>query len=437
MTGAYSATRDAGRSARRWSWVVVVGAFGLSGCSDSVDAIWSPLTGEREPTMVESIPPSAAEQAATNQPLAPLGSQPAATVPSAAVTLASYNTLTDSKFRPTGTSVGQRVVQLRRDLQQLIVDTSRHAVALNQARDSAVSNAQVYHGLVAALNARLQVGTTPGNPVLVSQWNDAQASLDLISNQIGGLNQLSSQVVSTATVSSFLLDSTQATLSLSGAIDEDHRQLELLEDEVSRSVVLIDRLLNELNDDIQRQSSYIAAERRNLQALSLAISNGEVYGTSLANRAFLRAETIRERLTGAPAGGIPTGITPNATGLPDRVASAAPAAAPTAAQVGSIAGRRPLVVIRFDRNDVAYEQAVYQAVSRTLERRPESQFDLVAISPPSASPSQRTLLASRAQRNAEAVLRSLTALGLPLERISLSAAESQAAQTSEVHVYIR
>lgn len=89
MTKAYGAIQDAGRSARRWGWVVVIGAFGLTGCSNNVDAIWSPLTGERELVTVETIPPSAAEQAATDQPLAPLGSQPAATVPSAAVTLAS------------------------------------------------------------------------------------------------------------------------------------------------------------------------------------------------------------------------------------------------------------------------------------------------------------------------------------------------------------
>ena len=41
--------------------------------------------------------------------------------------------------------------------------------------------------------------------------------------------------------------------------------------------------------------------------------------------------------------------------------------------------RRPLVVIRFDRANVPYEQALYTAVSRALERRPQALFDLVAV----------------------------------------------------------
>ena len=47
-------------------------------------------------------------------------------------------------------------------------------------RRTTTQNAQRYHGTVAAINARLQLGTTPGNPVLVSQWNTAQAELDRI-----------------------------------------------------------------------------------------------------------------------------------------------------------------------------------------------------------------------------------------------------------------
>jgi len=54
-------------------------------------------------------------------------------------------------------------------------------------------------------------------------------------------------------------------------------------------VVLIDRLLNDLSEDISRQSNYVSNERRNLTVLSLAIKNGELYGGSLNNRAFASA----------------------------------------------------------------------------------------------------------------------------------------------------
>src|SRR6185312_16743725 len=111
---------------------------------------------------------------------------------------------------------------------------------------------------------------------------------------------------------------------LQGAVDEDHRQLGLLESDVNRTVVLIDRLLNAISDDITRQTAYVNNERSNLVTLSLAIKNGELYGQSLSNRAF---------------------------------ATAAPPAMPAGRgrPVTGAAERRPLVVIRFDRPNVEYE----------------------------------------------------------------------------------
>ena len=126
------------------------------------------------------------------------------------------------------------------------------------------------------VNARLQVGTTPGNPVLVQQWNEAQAQLDRISADVAAMNNLANKVAADSAMSSYLLESTRAAYGLSGAVDEDHRQLAILEDEVNKTVVLIDRLLNELSDDIRRQTDYVNRERGNIQTLAVAIKNGVV-----------------------------------------------------------------------------------------------------------------------------------------------------------------
>ena len=76
----------------------------------------------------------------------------------------------------------------------------------------------------------------------------------------------------------FALDQIGATFNVSGAVDEDHRQLSLLEDETSQTIVMIDRLLSEVSDDVQRQTAYVANERGNLTVLASAIKNGELYG---------------------------------------------------------------------------------------------------------------------------------------------------------------
>ena len=254
------------------------------------------------------------------------------------------------------------------------------------------------------MNSKLQAGTTPGNPVLVKQWNEAQQQLEKIEDNISKMNVLSNDSGSEATVAGYLLDSVRATYTLSGAVDEDHVHLRGVEDEANRTVVVINRLLNELSNDINRQSSYLANERRNLTTMSIAIKNGERYGASLMNRAFAQAE-IKAR---------------------------------TAARSGKRrASSRPLVVIRFDRQNVAYKQALYNAVSRAVERKPDAVFDLVAVSPKVGSPSARILNTTAAKRNSEGVLRTLTDMGLPSSRVNLTATNSATAQVSEVRVYVR
>ena len=150
--------------------------------------------------------------------------------------------------------------------------------------------------------------------------------------------------------------------------------------------------------------NFASRERSNLTVLSLAVKNGELFGTSLSNRAF---------------------------------ASAAPTASTPPSLSGTAAARRPLVVIRFDRPVVEYEQPLFTAVSEALDRRPNATFDLVAVAPETGTPAQVALSASRARRNAEEVLRTLSAMGLAADRVGLSATSSADARSAEVHVYVR
>ena len=95
------------------------------------------------------------------------------------------------------------------------------------------------------------------------------------------------------------------------------------------------------------------------------------------------------------------------------------------------------MIIRFDRDDVAYEQPLYRAVSEALNRRPQAVFDLVAVSPSRGNPAERQIAANRARDHAEEVLRTLVNLGLPPNRISLTASATGDAADSEVHLFVR
>jgi hypothetical protein len=369
------------------------GALLLTGCAFSDEALLPSLTGE-DPAGQQAQAQAQPAQAQP-QPIVPRTMPPG-------LGTTSFETPGVTAGTPSGTHVGQKIDELRDDLGRLQSRMGEHNNQLQAHRSAARESAGAYHGLVGAMNSRLQVGTTPGNPELVAQWNQAQIELNKVGESIASLNTLANEAASSSALAAFLLESTRATFELRGAVEEDHRQLAILEDEVNKTVVVVDRLLNELTEDIARAQNYFTTERSNLTAMQIAIDNGEYIGGSLASRAY--------------------GI---------------PAPAPAGGAASLVGQRQPLVVIRFNQPNVEYEQALFTVVGRALERRPNAAFDLVAVAPSVGSAAQVSLATSKARRNAEDVLRSLTNMGLPADRITLSATSSASAQVNEVHVYVR
>ena len=383
----------------KWSKAgVVLSTIVLSACSFTEEALWPSLTGE-DPSANETAAQQT-EQATSNQTVASAG-QPV---------------LGSTDFEPapltpgenTGTFVGQKVNSMRGELSTLLNQISTHNAELQTIRAKTIQDSQRYHGTVAAINARLQVGTTPGNPILVQQFNSSLTDLDRISSDIAQMSSLAQKVAEDSAMSAYMLESVQSAFGLSGAVDEDHRQLAILQDEVNQTTVLIERLLKEVTEDVRRQTNYVAAERANLNSLAAGVKTGEIYGASLSNRM-------------ATAN---TGITSNVT-RPSFQRTAVPA------------NKRPLVVIRFDRPKVNYQQALYTTVSQVLDRRPDAMFELVAISPERVAIGQQSLGKTQSRRHAEQVLQSLTEMGLPPSRVSLGASTSATAYANEVHLYLR
>ncbi len=96
----------------------------------------------------------------------------------------------------------------------------------------------------------------------------------------------------------------------------------------------------------------------------------------------------------------------------------------------------PFVVIQFDAaptDPLAYEKALGEAVAVALDRRPDARFHLLAVT---AGSGPHDAAAPGLDR-AEAVLRSLAAMGVPPERVDLGAAVAPAATSDEVRIYLR
>jgi len=324
-------------------------------------------------------------------------------------------------FSPADTTASTKINEIREEmfaLQARVGELSGRLASSQQVGQELAAN---YYASVATINTQLQSGTTPGNPRLMERLQAAQDALETLSGNVSDLNSLALQISDAASMAGYLQESARAAYGLTGSVEEDYARLAQLEDSVSNTAVLIERLLNNVNDDITRSSAYLSSERSNLRTLSLAIANGDLYGRSLSNRPFL---SVSQSTIGADIAAA------NAAGMQ-------PASLGGGSSAGTVPAPRPLVTIRFDRPDVDYQQAVYQSVSEALERYPNARFELVAVAPGAGNPARKAIESTRARRNAEKVLRSMTQMGLGSERIDLSAMTNENIQTNEVHIYIR
>ena len=266
-----------------------------------------------------------------------------------------------------------------------------------------------FYGTIAAINTKLQLGTTPGNPVLVRQYDQAQSELDNIEEYMREINLLNQKVNADAGVVALLKSTLNKTLRLAGAIDQDHRQLEVLEDDTEKLEIDIARLINEITEEISRQAGFTKIENQNMLVMAVAIRNGEAMGTGILNRSFLAAQALAD------------------AGAPDEQL--------TVPRV-KISGL-PLVVIRFDDPDIDYEKTLFDAIGTTVDKKPGANFGLVAVAPIGKNEGETRINSSKVKKYAERVLRSLVSFGLPSKKVALSAKTSGDVVVPEVHIYVQ
>lgn len=367
-------------------------SLGLTACSDIGSSIDS-LFGDDQMVEADAFPPDAGAPPAP----APVAAAPApAPAVAGGVSVATIMPVTISPGADTGTAVNKTIQTIRSQVAGLETKLASNAQRLAELRNGGAASAGAYQLSKAQITTRLQVGTTKGNPELVAQWNSAQSSLDQLSGNINSLNALGTDIANDSSAAHFALNQIGATFNVSGAVDEDHRQLSLLQDETSQTLVMIDRLLTEVSQAVQRQTAYVASERGSLSVLSSSIKDGELYG-------------------GTP------GITQASATGGIQLASAG----------------TPLVVIRFDRANVDYQQILYAALSQALQGRPNAGFEVVAVSPTRGTAASVQTTQTASARYAQDVMRSMTNMGVPATRMSVAAATDPAAASSEVRVFVR
>ena len=249
-------------------------------------------------------------------------------------------------------------------------------------RDGARQRAGSYHERVGAIEARLKIGTTRANPRLRAEWNVAQSMLAALGGDVGAWDVLRTRAAEADARAAFLNDAVLNAFELSGAVEEDHRELHAIGDGAAHMTVSVTRLLDEVSAASERQSRLVAVERRELALLAEAIDAGS---------------------------------------LEDGVASG-----PYSTRA---AEERPLAVVRFDDPNVAYEEALSAAVQQVLDRRPGSTFEVVGVSPGGSM--------AAAADYADKIHRSLRRMGVAASRLRIATRADSDANVEEVRLYVR
>ncbi|MES2293146.1 MAG: hypothetical protein V4527_07610 [Pseudomonadota bacterium] len=367
---------------------VLTAGLGLTACSD-LDNMFDDSNSDISAS-------DAASPTATGGTAMPAPTAEAPPIAGGGAPVATITPIAIDPGSDTGTQVNKTIQTLRNQMSGLETKLAANAARLADLRNNGAAAAGAYQESKARITTRLQVGTTKGNPELVSEWNSAQSSLDTLSANINQLNALGTDVTGDSSSAHFVLDQIGATFNVSGAVDEDHRQLSLLEDETNQTIVLVDRLLKETSDNIQRQTAYVASERSNLAVLSNSIKNGELYGGTPGLSAAAASNNLQFASSGTP-----------------------------------------LVVVRFDRPNVDYQQILYAALNQALQSRPNSSFQVVAVSPTRGNAASVQIAQTTARRHAQEIMRSMTDMGVPASRLNVASSTDPSATASEVRVFVR
>ena len=302
------------------------------------------------------------------------------------------------------TYVGQRILEMEEEFNKLDADIEQGEDNFDELKFNGIKSAENYHSIVAAIAARLQIGTTPGNPILLSQYEQAQTELAEVGAQGQNLVDVGNRIALYSTRVSYLLEQARSAKKLRGAVDEDHRNLSSFQDKLKRRSVDVLRTLEDLNETVRRRDIFLAAERRRLTQLANAISVGESFGLGLGTLTSLPAIDDNENSDiGRRSDNL--NVSPN-----------------------------PIAVFRIDEQE-DYEQSLFGAISATLDKAPRASFTLVAVSSSAGDSSEQAQRAANARNDVSKLISSLVSMGMPVDRISVSSLSAANVENTEVRLY--
>lgn len=305
----------------------------------------------------------------------------------------------------TGTFVGQRVAAFRQEFKQLSQAQKSNQKELDKITANISRNANLYQKNISTIQNKLQAGTTPGNPNVYATLQQAQGNVQDMFTNANALESLSNKTATTLTSVNYLENSISAAFNISGAVDEDHKELRELQNET----LALAQKASALNENVssaasfQQQNAVQSSQEVNTLHDSIKIGSS----SNNFSRSFSRnnlPQTPLVATNNSIASRIPQTNNSSAHGL-------------------------PLFSVKFNNNNVNYREGLNTAVRSALNRKPNAIFDVVAVS---SSNNQ-----NRAQQQASKIFNEVISLGANASNVNLSARINESTPINEVLLFVR
>ncbi|MFZ4541385.1 MAG: hypothetical protein ACOYNL_06185 [Rickettsiales bacterium] len=97
---------------------------------------------------------------------------------------------------------------------------------------------------------------------------------------------------------------------------------------------------------------------------------------------------------------------------------------------------QPLVIIRFNQPRVYFDTQLYSAIEKAIAIKPEVTFEVVSYAPVTSDSDKNSKWQEVASHNTRAVVKAMTGMGVPMERIHVVGQSSDGIRYDETHVFV-
>lgn len=368
-----------------------------------------------------------------------------------------------------GSFVGKKVNEFTREYNSIHSSVNSSAQKLAQINQSIAEADSEYNAVINTIEAKLQAGTTPSNPDLVSALNKAQENLGTLENGTQKLASVASEVAAQQEKLSALKSTVSATYAIPGAYDVDHADLNIISSALEQQENTNADLMASVKADMADEQSKAQQFRAEITRLNVDVAAGYVNKTAAAvsydsrtNFKTIKPVQIKKELAKDKSVrtnkkrvklGKKFGVIENTP----KTASAKKAAPKTAAvKVSSAKKATPQSVQKalntaapqqaktiaepvkpiagtifskdFPDDNVEYYAELRNAVQNALKNNPDARFEVVAIMP------MDTAAQERIQNVTAQIFGDMLTMSVPAENLQVSARSEISKKTPTVAV---